>query len=167
MADNDPKIATQRQWEDLANKVQSKATVLMTTTDPGEGSALEENHFIGVYGGDPIIMDYSTSEVSTGYRWIDGSLIYKKTISWGAMPNNTRENRDSQYPNDATIIKIDAIALSTSNGAAHSMPYVSADGGTFDTAFAADASTGRLSVATNTDRRTWNAYITIYYVKSS
>lgn len=56
------------------------AHITMTTADPGEGSPLDQNEFIGVYGGDPIIMDYSTNEINTGAKWIDGRPIYKKTI---------------------------------------------------------------------------------------
>lgn len=52
---NDPKMATQEQWEDLADKIQAKANsadvpvITMTTVDPGEGASLAENHFIAVY----------------------------------------------------------------------------------------------------------------------
>ena len=73
LADNTPKTATQSQWADLASRVKAKAntsslstvatsgsyvdlsnkptipTITMTTTDPGEGSALAANNFIGVY----------------------------------------------------------------------------------------------------------------------
>ena len=31
---------------------------------------------------------YSTDEVKTGGKWIDGKPIYRKTISCGALPNN-------------------------------------------------------------------------------
>lgn len=32
---------------------------------------------------------YSTSEVDTGVKWVDGKSIYKKTINFGGLPNNT------------------------------------------------------------------------------
>ena len=63
-------------------------SITMTNSDPGEGATVGENEYIAVYGGDPIIMDYSTNEVNTGAKWIDGSAIYKKTINTGALPNN-------------------------------------------------------------------------------
>ena len=31
----------------------------------------------------------STSEVNTGFTWVDGSPIYKKTVNFGVLPNNT------------------------------------------------------------------------------
>ena len=52
---DDPKVATESQWQDLANRVKAKADsssvpiIAMTTTDPGEGQPLAANHFIGVY----------------------------------------------------------------------------------------------------------------------
>lgn len=49
LADNTPKTATQSQWEDLVTKVKAKPTITMTSTDPGEGSALAANNFIAVY----------------------------------------------------------------------------------------------------------------------
>ena len=33
--------------------------------------------------------NFSTSEVNTGFKWINGASIYKKTVSIGALPNNT------------------------------------------------------------------------------
>lgn len=48
---DDPKTATQEQWQDLVDRIKAKSdvSITMTTTDPGEGSALAANHFIGVY----------------------------------------------------------------------------------------------------------------------
>lgn len=69
------------------------AKITMTTVDPGEGTPLDQNEFVAVYGGDPIVMDYSTSEINTGAKWIDGKTIYRRvftgTVSWSA---NSREN---------------------------------------------------------------------------
>ena len=31
--------------------------------------------------------DYSTTEVDTGVKWIDGKTIYRKVIPFGKMPN--------------------------------------------------------------------------------
>ena len=46
---NDPRTATQSQWEDLINRVKNSTTVTMTTTDPGEGASIGANELIGVY----------------------------------------------------------------------------------------------------------------------
>lgn len=105
---------------------------------------------------------YSTSEVDTNMKWIDGRTIYKKTIEWGAMPNATRVNKNGQFPNNATIINIEAIAMSST--AAHNMPYIY--DAIVDTVFVGNTTNGQLCISTTNDRSTWNAYITLYYCKA-
>lgn len=36
--------------------------------------------------------NYSTSEVNTGFKWVNNKDIYKKTINFGALPNATTKN---------------------------------------------------------------------------
>lgn len=95
-------------------------------------------------------------------KWVDGRTIYRKTIEWGAMPNAARVDRTGLFPNNATVINIEAIAMTST--AAHNMPYTSGD--TVDTVFVSNTVNGRLSIITSTDRSTWNAYITLYYCKA-
>ena len=110
---------------------------------------------------------YDTAEKEAGV-WIDGRTIYRKTIEWGAMPNAARVNKTGQFPNNATIINIEAIAMSST--AAHNMPYVYSGGSGGDheeAVFVSNTTNGQLSVSTTTDRSSWNAYITLYYCKAS
>ena len=163
MADDNPKIATQGQWEDLVDKIQSKATITMTTTDPGEDSPLAANNYIGVYGGDPIIMDYSTSEINTGTKWIDGSTIYKKTINFGALPNSTEKNMAHGISSLQMIIKIEAFAA-TSDDTVMPLPFTGSTS-TFDVSILANDTNVRIT--TYSDRSAYSAYVTLYYIKSS
>lgn len=39
-----------------------------------------------------IFKEYSTSEINTGNKWVDGKTIYRKTINFGAMPNSTTKS---------------------------------------------------------------------------
>ena len=112
--------------------------------------------------------NYSTSEQDTGYTWLNGKTIYKKTIDWGSMPNNDRVDRTGQFPNNASIVWIEAIVIRKPGGeviGVHNMPYISSDG-RIDTIFVSDTSVGQISLFTNSDRRDWNAYITLYYTKA-
>lgn len=36
-------------------------------------------------------MVYSTNEVNTGKKWIDGKTIYRKVVNFGSFPNNTNK----------------------------------------------------------------------------
>ncbi len=114
--------------------------------------------------------NYSTTEANTGYTWVDGKTIYKKTINWGAMPNNSRVDRTGLFPNNANIVWIESIAVQRPAGGnaigVHNMPYTSSDN-KIDTVFVSDKSIGKVSMYTNADRSGWDAYITLYYTKTS
>lgn len=149
----------------------SSPEVTMTTTDPGEGSNLSDNHFVAVYGGDPIILDYSTTEINTGAKWIDGSAIYKKTVNFGALPNSTTKTVAHGIPNLGQLVDIRAIARNT-DGTTHAI------NGVYGSASSTEASNllyencfisfdGNITISTNSDRSAFSAYITLYYTKSS
>lgn len=114
--------------------------------------------------------NYSTTEQDTGFTWIDGKAIYKKTIEWGAMPNNARVDRANLFPNNANVIRIDSVIVQGPGTGptmgVHNMPYTSPSGGV-DTVFVSDKLTGQVSVYTDADRSNWDAYITLYYTKTS
>lgn len=46
---DEPRTATQEQWEDLAARIKQAPVITMTSTDPGEGVPLAENNFIAYY----------------------------------------------------------------------------------------------------------------------
>lgn len=93
---NNPKVATQDQWQDLASRVKAKAdssdvpTITMTSTDPGEGSPLAANHYVAVYGTMGSLLDmfypvgsyYETSDTTFnpntawGGTWLEDSAGY-------------------------------------------------------------------------------------------
>lgn len=150
---------------DAVNKSQldAKPTITMTSTDPGEGAALAANNYVAVYGGDPIIMDYSTSEINTGAKWIDGSTIYKKTINFGALPNATYKTVAHQISNVSRFIKIEQSITNTGGTGALALSSGQASNNDFNF-YVTDTNIG---ITTSGDRSTCNAYITLYYTKSS
>lgn len=138
--------------------------ITMTTTDPGEGSALAANNFTAVYGGDPLELDYSTSEVNTGTAWIDGSPIYKKTIDFGTLPNNTEKNVAHNISNLNVVIRFDAAAKSTTTGNNIPLPFVST---TLANQIYFTVTPTNITIGCSTDRSTLYGYITLYYTKSA
>lgn len=139
-------------------------TITMTTTDPGEGSALAADNFVAVYGGDPIVMDYSTSEVNTGAKWIDGSAIYKKTVNFGALPNATNKRVSHGISNLNLVIKVEGFSKD-SNNIQRPTPYThlgSSVGGSV-----LDIESSDIVIYTDSDRSGSSAYITLYYTKSA
>lgn len=135
------------------------AHITMTTTDPGEGSTLGQNEFIAVYGGDPIIMDYSTNEINTGAKWIDGSPIYKKTINFGALPNNSYKDVAHGITNLGAVVKLEGMAYKS--GMWKPLPYT-------DAAYIVlDIMNTNVRISSSWDTSSWSAYVTLYYTKSS
>lgn len=61
--------------------------------------------------------NYSTSEVDTGFKWIDGKSIFKKTISWAVTGSGTEQGKTD--PVFATIQNIVAIGGILQNSQEH------------------------------------------------
>lgn len=139
------------------------AHITMTSTDPGEGSTLGQNEFIAVYGGDPIILDYSTNEVNTGAKWIDGSAIYKKTINFGALPNNTSKTVAHSISSLGRVVKVEQ---SITNGGTGALVLSSGNQSGIDE-FNLYVTGTNVGIWCSTDRSNCDAYITLYYTKSS
>lgn len=152
---------------DAVNKSQldAKPTITMTTTDPGEGSALAANNYVAVYGGDPIIMDYSTTEVNTGAKWINGSAIYKKTFEVPALPNSTVLSIAHNISNLGIVIKIEG-TCHDSGGYQLSMNLPRSS--TTDANFIRTVVHGaNIEISVGTDRSSYSGYVTLYYTKSA
>lgn len=139
-------------------------TITMTSTDPGEGSPLAANNFVGVYGGDPIIMDYSATEVNTGAKWIDGTAIYKKTVSLGNLPNNTEVSIAHGISNIGVVVKIEGAAKSSTTNNQIPLPFVST---TLANQIYVTTTPTDITVGCGSDRSTLYGYITLYYTKSA
>lgn len=140
----------------------SSPVITMTDTDPGEGSTLAANNFIGVYGDEPIILDYSTSEVDSGSKWIDGSAIYKKTVNLGNLPNNTTKTVAHNIANLSTLVRLEGNFTNGTNSAP--IPYSAPTASKTVQAYV-DAT--NITIGTGEDRSAYSGYVTLYYTKSS
>ena len=138
----------------------------MTTADPGEGSALAANNFVAVYGGAPIVMDYSTVEIDTGAKWIDGSAIYKKTISTGTLPNATTKDVAHGISSLSRVLKAEGYAYRSSDSVTYLIPFASPISATYSISLSVN--TTNIQFTTGTDRSdVAESYVTLYYTKSS
>ena len=108
---------------------------------------------------------YSTSEVKTNATWIDGKPIYKKTIDFGALPNNAIKNIDHGVANIAQVVKIEGI-ISFGSGNWSPIPLVyKGEHSTYNAEF--QVSTTQVHCATSQDRSNLSAIITFYYTKTT
>lgn len=108
-----------------------------------------------------MISNYSTAEQNTGFKWIDGKTVYKKTIDFGALPNSAVKRVAHNIQNLDRIIKVE---MSVDNGNGQGFLILASND---NTSFNIYGNAQQISVATNSDRSTIRAYFTLYYTKSS
>ena len=109
--------------------------------------------------------NYSTTEQDTGFTWIDGSKIYKKTISCGTLPNNNTKDTAHNISNLAEVIKLEGWAYSTIDNQHFPLPYVSASGA--GNSVCTYVRGTAIRIITGMDRSDFKtSYVTLYYTKS-
>lgn len=57
------------------------------------------------------VQDYSTEEINTGKKWINGKPIYRAVVEFGNLPNNTEKRIDIDINNIEYIILMDGLVL--------------------------------------------------------
>lgn len=113
---------------------------------------------------DGINVNYSTSEVDTGAKWIDGKTIYKKTVhipNTGTGSTVTIAHGISNYNH---AIKFEGAIVATS-GQDWPIPQKQADTGA-TIAVRADATNIYVNASANLTNGA-SGYVTLYYTKSS
>ena len=108
--------------------------------------------------------NYSTSEIDTGYTWIDGSKIYKKTINFGNLPNNTSKGVAHGITNLDYVVKYEGMAVSGNRRFSLPMVY-SPTSSSYNTEIT--ISDTQVNITAEKDQSSVSAYITIYYTKAS
>lgn len=108
--------------------------------------------------------NYSLEEIDTGFTWIDGSHIYKKTISVGNMPNASQKNVPHGITNLGRVVKYEGI-VNSSTTIYSSLPHV-ATNKLYDVQVAITSTSVRLETSNDRTGMT-NGYVTIFYTKSS
>lgn len=109
--------------------------------------------------------NYFISETNTGGTWIDGSAIYKKTVSTGALPNSSEKLIAHGITNIGRILHFEGYAFRSSDGKFINIPYASAD-----LTHTVDVSVvgGNIRCYVDSDLSAFGeSYITLYYTKSS
>ena len=111
-------------------------------------------------------IDYSTNEQDTGLKWVNGKTVYQKTISTGAMPNNTTKNITHNIANLDFIIATVGYAYNTTNQTSYPIPYV--DSGAVAANIRISVNKTYINLITGSNRSDSNqSYVTLYYTKTS
>lgn len=98
---------------------------------------------------------YSTTEQDTGKKWVDGSAIYCKTYSVGALPNSSNVQFTNDIVNFKNVINVEAFGVSNDGYSFAKdgivMQYCNASTFAFRTSF---------------DATGYDGFITVYYIKN-
>ena len=103
--------------------------------------------------------NYSTSEVATGFTWIDGSPIYTKSVYVSSLGNNTAVSTPHNISNLKRVVEINAVMESAGGDGYWPIPYAGADN--------MGISRTAVTIRSNMDLSSYHAYVTLYYTKSS
>lgn len=111
-------------------------------------------------------LDYSTTEVDTGAKWIDGRTIYKKTVDTGTLPNATEKSVAHGISNLRRVIKLEGYAYNGTNNTTFPLPFSWATDVSSCIGVLIGATT--INIRSGVDRTDYTeSYITLYYTKSS
>ena len=105
---------------------------------------------------------YTTTEQKTPFTWIDGKPIYKKTIDFGALPNNTNKQVNHNISNLDRIIRVEQSIDNNGTGFLE-ISSGNANNNTFN--FYGTATT--ISITATDDRSGCYAYFTLWYTKTT
>lgn len=105
--------------------------------------------------------EYSTDEKIIG-TWIDGTPLYRKVISLGALPNTTTTTIATGISN-ATVVKI--IGYAKTGAVVIPLPYIDTGGAANGIMFIVRDNGATLYVTAGTNRSAWTGYVTLEYTK--
>lgn len=108
---------------------------------------------------------YSTSEINTGKKWIDGKPIYRKVIEIGVLPNATSKSVAHGISNLGRVVQLYGTFINSPNKWA-TIPWVSTVAAGNNVFCEVDASDVR--VTTGVDRSTdTDCYVILEYTKTT
>ncbi len=107
-------------------------------------------------------IEYSTTEQVIG-KWIDGKPIYRKVITFGALPNHTTKTIAHNISNLGETIRLYGIGFRTSDHRSLTIPDPDPNA-----EIACNSTISDINIATQSDRSTFNdSFICIEYTKST
>lgn len=106
---------------------------------------------------------YSTDEQLTGDVWTDGKPVYRKTISFGSLPNNAGKSVAHGIANLGDLIRLDSVGYRPSDGFRPVIPYVAT---VLSSQISIYVDGTNIVVTTGQNRTDISAYVTLFYTKA-
>ena len=112
--------------------------------------------------------NYSTSEVDTGVKWVDGKTVYKKTFTEITCPGQNLQVTVNHGLSIDTLVNVEAIAHNATGGVYRILPLISRQSATSQSVLAVDATTIIMNNGSNGDLNSdFIANVTLYYTKNT
>lgn len=111
------------------------------------------------------VVDYSTNEVDTGVKWVDGSTLYRKVINFGALPNASQKSM-AHGVSGINLHKMTGIARNPGTGITFILPTLSTSFGACITMYADNTNVYIDTQSTNRSAYT-ECYVILEYTKVS
>ena len=109
--------------------------------------------------------NFSTAEQNTGFTWVDGRTIYKKTVNTGTLPNDNEKTVPHGISNLRRVLKVEGYAYNGTNDTTFPLPFVWTNA---LSCVGVLIGTTTINIRTGVDRTDYTeSYITLYYTKTS
>ena len=108
-------------------------------------------------------LDYSTTEIDTGKKWINNKPIYKKVVDIGNLPNATLKTVAHGISNIGLIITIRGFATSGTEF----IPLPFTHSSSLEAQVQVYASGDNINVRTGNDRSSSTGYVILEYTKTT
>lgn len=110
--------------------------------------------------------DFTTTEKDTGQKWIDGKVIYRKTVSFGTLPNNTSKSVAHGITGIDKIISFDGHGQGAAGVTYKLTPMISAISGTVLGGAMIESANIVFRSTTDLSNTAITSYFTIWYTKT-
>ena len=110
--------------------------------------------------------NYSTTEVDTGYTWIGGQNVYKKTIETGAFSGTGTLEKDHGISNFSFPIAIQGWGLDSNAGEYKTLPYVRGEDNSY-TGIGIAVTLTKIRIKRNANYSISNSWFTLWYTKTA
>jgi hypothetical protein len=106
---------------------------------------------------------YSTTEQDSGEKWIDGKIIYCKTVNLGAFPNSTTKNVAHGVTGMTYLVKYEGMGANSAPTFT-ALPFVN-NGAASNWNMVVRVDRTNVIMVSDADNSSYSGYITLYYTK--
>lgn len=109
------------------------------------------------------LVEYSLEEKMVGF-WVDGKPIYRKTVDFGALPNNNTKTVAHGISDFGKIVDLRGVATNNSSNTTLAIPH---PGNTLNNMISINITDTNVTIITGSNRSAYYCTVTLYYTKTT